>query len=218
MEQSHSPSITTVPPAETTKQANPLIEQPKNDTKMVPTTNETSAPNTSPPSQDPPTNIIKTQLRIIYNNIDDNFNIIDTHCKLLKLIKDMDNDLIVYPNDSNSKEYSDLTKVPTTEDAFRHQFTVLDSNRNRVIVCITIGITSPFASLKYTINNMGKQESALFTFMKTDNIIIRQDKFDKQATNSAGFFIKINPDVVHRNAFHSTIEDSLNCLDINSTC
>jgi hypothetical protein len=186
------------------------------------TTND-GAP-TVPTNTDPTTNVeddtsppTKVTLRIIYDASDDEFNIIQNHHQLLAQIKKMDKTLTIYPNHLNSKPYTDIKFIPTTENEFNDHFTVHEQNSNRVTVCINIGITKEFSALKYITINNKRHESEFLKFMKENSIIARIDKFDQKPIARVRFFIYINPDIVFRDAFHDSVDSTLQNLDINST-
>jgi hypothetical protein len=158
----------------------------------------------------------KTPLRITYNTEDETFSLIMLHNQLLGQIKNMDDKLIIYPNNKTIAPYADLNSLPTNDKDFQDQFTIHDTNPNRIIICVTIGLSQPFSSLKYSMMNNTRQDSTLLQFMKNNNIIARHDKFEQKLTTSIGFLLFINPDIVYRDAIHQITEKALNALDIHS--
>jgi hypothetical protein len=201
-------------------ETNDKNNEPATNTAMDNSTDNVSAASSNTSTKKTPNSIItktKTSFRILYDTCDADFNIIKTHYELIAHIKQMDDNLVIYPNNPTSQPYKDLKFLPTNEKEFKDQFTVHDSNINRATVCINISTTKPLNELKYILNANARDDSPLLQFMKSNNIIARQDKFHHQSTASTGFFIFINPDIVFRDEFRDKVNSALKQLDIMNT-
>jgi hypothetical protein len=99
---------------------------------------------------------------------------------------------------------------------FKDQFPVHDGFATKIVVCIDIGLQQPFADLKYDIKEEERHDSALLQYMKTNDIVVITDKFNKQNIISVGFFLFVNPDIIFRDAFRDTITEALNNIDMTN--
>jgi hypothetical protein len=95
-------------------------------------------------------NLAKFSLRIIYTNVDNDSQLITKHCKFLEEIKKHDTSLTIYPAKDNTQPYTDLNLIPSNDILFNEHFHVHNGPCNKCVVCIDIGLKTPFVDLKYT--------------------------------------------------------------------
>jgi hypothetical protein len=161
---------------------------------------------------------IQTSIRTIYSvkNNEAKVNIGTSHKKLLQEIAKMNEVIHIIPNDEEINPYTNLDAFPANEFDFKKHFKVIEEN-NRITVCHDIITNKPFQDLKYTKLNNQKTETALLTYMKQNNIIIKTDKFHRKRTTSIGLLICINPDIVHRDTIHNDLMEALEDIDLHES-